>query len=42
MFSADHPYASMQQARGFLDNLPIGPADKKRIAHTNAERLLHL
>jgi predicted TIM-barrel fold metal-dependent hydrolase len=42
MFSADHPYASMQQARAFLDNLPISPADKERIAHTNAESLLHL
>jgi uncharacterized protein len=42
MFSADHPYASMQQARAFLDHLPISPADKERIAHTNAERLLHL
>jgi uncharacterized protein len=42
MFSADHPYASMQQARGFLDSLPISPADKERIAHSNAEHLLHL
>ena len=42
MFSADHPYASMPQARAFLENLPISPADKDRIAHTNAERLLHL
>jgi uncharacterized protein len=42
MFSADHPYASMPQARAFLENLPISPADKDRIAHANAERLLHL
>jgi uncharacterized protein len=42
MFSADHPYASMAQARAFLDQLPISPANKHAISHGNAERLLHL
>ena len=42
MFSADHPYASMVQARAFLDRLPVSPADRERIAHGNAERLLKL
>jgi uncharacterized protein len=42
MFSTDHPYASMTQARAFLDRLPVSPADKERIAHSNAERLLRL
>jgi predicted TIM-barrel fold metal-dependent hydrolase len=42
MFSADHPYASMTQARAFLDGLPVSPADKERIAHSNAEHLLRL
>lgn len=42
MFSADYPYASMAQARTFLDQLPVSPADKERIAHGNAERLLRL
>jgi predicted TIM-barrel fold metal-dependent hydrolase len=42
MFSADHPYASMAQARAFLDQLPTSPADRERIAHGNAERLLGL
>jgi predicted TIM-barrel fold metal-dependent hydrolase len=42
MFSADHPYASMGEARDFLDKLPVSPADKERIAHSNAERLLQL
>lgn len=42
MFSADYPYASMAQARAFLDQLPISPADRARIAHGNAERLLHV
>jgi predicted TIM-barrel fold metal-dependent hydrolase len=40
MFSTDHPYASMAQARTFLDGLPVSPADKELIAHVNAERLL--
>ena len=42
MFSADYPYASMAEARAFLDELPVSPADKVRIAHGNAERLLRL
>ena len=42
MFSADHPYASMAQARAFLDQLPVCVADKERIAHGNAERLFGL
>ena len=40
MFSADYPYASMARARMFLDELPVSPADRERIAHGNAERLL--
>jgi predicted TIM-barrel fold metal-dependent hydrolase len=40
MFSADYPYASMAEARAFLDQLPVSPADRERIAHGNAERLL--
>jgi hypothetical protein len=42
MFSADYPYSSMMEARTFLDQLPVSPADKQRIAHGNAERLLRL
>jgi uncharacterized protein len=42
MFSTDHPYAPMTQARAFLDQLPVSPADMERIAHLNAERLLRL
>jgi len=42
MFSADYPYSSMAQARTFLDQLLVSPADKERIAHGNAERLLRL
>ena len=40
MFSADHPYASMAEARAFLDRLPVSPADRERIANGNAEKLL--
>ncbi len=42
MFSADYPYASMAQAREFLDKLPVSPADRERIAHGNAEKLLRM
>lgn len=42
MFSADHPYASMQEARDFLDRLPISPTDRAKIAHLNAEKLLRM
>jgi uncharacterized protein len=42
MFSADYPYASMAQARAFLDQLPVSNADRERIAHGTAERLLSL
>jgi predicted TIM-barrel fold metal-dependent hydrolase len=42
MFSVDHPYGSMAQARAFLDHLPVSTADRERIAHGNAERLLGL
>lgn len=42
MFSADYPYGSMVEARAFLEQLPISPADKELIAHGNAERLLGL
>ena len=39
MFSVDYPYGSMEEARAFLESLPVSPADKERIAHGNAERL---
>jgi predicted TIM-barrel fold metal-dependent hydrolase len=42
MFSADYPYGSMSEARTFLDQLPVNPTDKKKIAHGNAEILLGL
>jgi hypothetical protein len=42
MFSADYPYASMAEARAFLDKLPVSPDDREQIAHGNAERLFKL
>jgi uncharacterized protein len=42
MFSADYPFGSLSEARSFLDDLPVSPADKEKIAHLNAELLLGL
>ena len=42
MFSADHPYQSMPQARAFLEQIPVSAADKEKIAHGNAEKLFKL
>lgn len=42
MFSVDHPYGSMAEARAFLDHIPVSAADRERIAHGNAERLFNL
>ena len=42
MFAVDFPYSANAEARAFLDALPLGRADKEKIAHGNAERLLRL
>jgi hypothetical protein len=42
MFSVDYPYCAMQESRNFLQHLPVSEADRERIAHGNAERLLGL
>jgi len=42
VFTADYPYGNMKACRQFLDRMPINPADKEKIAHLNAERLLGL
>jgi predicted TIM-barrel fold metal-dependent hydrolase len=42
MFSVDYPYCAMEESRAFLQNLPVSDADRARIAHGNAERLLKL
>ncbi|MFD5541625.1 amidohydrolase family protein [Streptomyces sp. NPDC127079] len=42
LFSVDYPYSSNDQARAFLDGLPVSSRDRQKIAHTNAEQLLKL
>jgi predicted TIM-barrel fold metal-dependent hydrolase len=42
MFSVDYPYSANEQGRAFLDHASISPADKEKISHLNAERLLRL
>lgn len=40
LFSVDHPFADSATAAEFLRTAPLGPLDRVKIAHTNAERLL--
>lgn len=42
LFSADYPHDTMESAMAFLEQLPVSPADKEQIAHSNAERLLRI
>ena len=42
VFTADYPFANMAAGRKFLEQMPIPPVDKDKIAHGNAERLLGL
>lgn len=42
LFSVDHPFSLSRQGCAFLDALPVSAADREKIAHGNAERLLGL
>jgi len=42
MFAVDYPYSPNADGRAFLDRLPLNQADREKIAHGNAERLLRL
>jgi predicted TIM-barrel fold metal-dependent hydrolase len=42
IFSVDYPFSDNLPARAFLDRAPLSPADREKIAHGNAERLLRL
>jgi len=42
MFSVDYPYSKNGPARNWLDSLPLSPADRLKISHGNADRLLKL
>lgn len=40
LFSVDYPFSSMADGVAFLRQLSVSDADKGKIAHLNAERLL--
>ncbi len=42
MYSVDYPFSANESGRAFLDHASISPADKEKISHLNAERLLGL
>ncbi|ADP83685.1 amidohydrolase family protein [Pseudofrankia inefficax] len=42
LFSVDHPFADSAQGTAFLLSAPLSPADREKIAHGNAERVLGL
>jgi uncharacterized protein len=42
LFAVDYPYSSNDQGHAFLERASISPADKEKISHLNAERLLKL
>ncbi len=42
MYAVDYPYIAGDQARTFLETAPISPADKEKIAHGNAEKVLKM
>jgi 2,3-dihydroxybenzoate decarboxylase len=42
MFSIDYPFEPMGKAAEFMCTAPLAPADKERVTHANAERILRL
>jgi predicted TIM-barrel fold metal-dependent hydrolase len=42
MYAVDYPYIISYQARTFLENAHISPADKEKIAYGNAEKVLKI
>lgn len=42
LWAVDYPIHGLENVRSFLEDAPISPADKEKIAHLNAERLLKL
>jgi predicted TIM-barrel fold metal-dependent hydrolase len=42
LFSVDYPFSPNAQGRAFLDALDLSPADREKVSHLNAERLLAL
>jgi predicted TIM-barrel fold metal-dependent hydrolase len=41
LFAVDYPFSGNEEARAFLDAIPVSTADREKIGHGNAERLLH-
>jgi len=42
MFSIAYPFEPTGQAAEFIRTAPLASADKERVAHANAERILRL
>ena len=42
LFSVDYPFGNNSAAVAFLNNLPVSPEDREKIAHQNADALLRL
>jgi predicted TIM-barrel fold metal-dependent hydrolase len=42
MFSVDYPFSQSAQGRAFFDAMPVSAADRAKIAHGNADRVLKL
>lgn len=42
MFAVDHPFADSARNAAFLRSMPVSSADREKIGHGNAERLLGL
>ena len=42
LFAADYPFEDLRTATAFLHSAPISEGDRAKIAHGNAQRLLHL
>jgi 2,3-dihydroxybenzoate decarboxylase len=42
LFGTDYPFEEMPTATAFLANAPLSQADRAKISHLNAEKLLHL
>jgi 2,3-dihydroxybenzoate decarboxylase len=42
IFAADYPYESSSQAAQFMESVQLNNADKEKICHLNAEKLLRL
>jgi uncharacterized protein len=42
LFSVDYPFGNNSAAVAYLNNLPVSPEDRQKIAHQNADALLGL